>query len=124
MDRSRSGRTESGQASRSKASLTQPSSRDPGAVPLRNSQKAKTSDEFSPRLAHVYHSNNHNDTELNRRMANRLYNKYSASQDYYYSSRVNNILSEAQTPGAIAYFDVLTFLDEDEYLKRFYEFFE
>src|SRR3990167_6472404 len=57
-------------------------------------------------------------------MAHRLYNKYSASQDYYYSSRVNNILSEAQTPGAIAYFDVLTFLDEDEYLKRFYEFFE
>lgn len=65
-------------------------------------------------------SSNTNDTAFNQVLMNRFYHKYSASQDYYFSNHVNCILSEASVSPVVRYQDILTMLDEDEYLKRYY----
>ena len=62
-----------------------------------------------------------NDTAFQSELMSRFYHKYSASQDYYYSNVINNILAEAQVSPVIRWMDVQTELDDDEYLKRYYE---
>ena len=49
-----------------------------------------------------------------------MYEKYSESQDYYFSRDINDILTGALTPPVIHWEDTETLLEEDEYLKREY----
>lgn len=51
---------------------------------------------------------------------NRLYNKYSSSQDYYYLKDINAILQGKRVPSAIVFKDVEDFLDVEEVQRRFY----
>ena len=50
-----------------------------------------------------------------------LYVKFAASQNYYYSKDVNEILSTTRNKIAIKFKDHQTFDEEEEYLKRFYD---
>jgi hypothetical protein len=72
----------------------------------------------------VHLSENKNDTVLHKTMMARFYHKYSASQDYYFSNQITNILGENATPSVVRWHDLLTVLDQDEYFKRFYELHE
>lgn len=78
---------------------------------------------ISKQLA-VKYSKNTNDTQFNLTMRTKMYEKYSSSQDYYYSNFINCILNEQMVPAVINWQDTITMLDIDEYLKRFYEYSE
>jgi hypothetical protein len=69
-------------------------------------------------------SSNENDTQFHKTMMDKFYHKYSASQDYYFSNQITNILSENLTAPVVKWFDLQTYLDEDEYFKRYYELYE
>ena len=49
-----------------------------------------------------------------------LYNKYSSSQNYYYTKDVNNILSGAKTPAVLAFTDIACYCEDEQLLKRQY----
>lgn len=49
-----------------------------------------------------------------------LYNRYSSSQNYYYTKDINEIFSAERTPVFIKYKDMLIFDEEEELLKRRY----
>ena len=49
-----------------------------------------------------------------------LYQKYSASQNYYYSKDINEILSNQRSSSVIRLKDFLTLDDCEEYLNRIY----
>lgn len=53
-----------------------------------------------------------------------LYSKYSSSQNYYYTKDINEILADSRTTAVIAFKDALHYDEEDEYLKRFYNYSE
>lgn len=53
-----------------------------------------------------------------------LYSKYSSSQNYYYTKDINEILADSRTTAVIAFKDAVHFDEEDEYLKRFYNYSE
>lgn len=90
---------------------------------VKGSQSGLYTEEFKwiRRQLRVKLSEYSNDTMFHSVLMSRFYHKYSASQDYYYSNIVNNILSDTQTAPAIRWQDVQTELDDDEYLKRFYQ---
>ncbi len=50
-----------------------------------------------------------------------LYQKYSSSQNYYYTRDINEILTNQRTKSVISFKDVLTLDEDEEYLKRFYK---
>jgi hypothetical protein len=50
-----------------------------------------------------------------------LFSKYSASQNYYYTKDINDILGNAHTRAVISYKDYACLIEEDEFLKRYYE---
>ena len=54
------------------------------------------------------------------RMNKFLYEKYSSSQNYYYSKEINSILGGNRTPAAFIYADVLNYIEEENLLKRIY----
>lgn len=49
-----------------------------------------------------------------------LYNKYSSSQNYYYSKDISDILSKTRSRTAIAYSDIENSLNPVGYFKQFY----
>lgn len=49
-----------------------------------------------------------------------LYVKFAASQNYYYSKDINEILSDSRNKIAITFKDQSTYDETEEYLKRFY----
>ena len=51
-----------------------------------------------------------------------LFSKYSASQNYYYSKDINELISNQRTQVVIRVKDTAAFDEEDEYLNRFYAF--
>lgn len=52
---------------------------------------------------------------------NRMFDKYSSSQDYYFSRDINDILANSPTPAVIKWNDIECFIEVDEYLKRPYQ---
>lgn len=50
-----------------------------------------------------------------------LYNKYSSSQNYYYTKDINNILGGNKTPAVMVFTDLLCFYEDDQLLKRLYK---
>lgn len=52
---------------------------------------------------------------------NRMFDKYSSSQDYYFSRDINDILANSITPAAINWNDIECYVELDEYLKRPYQ---
>ena len=49
-----------------------------------------------------------------------MYQKYSSSQDYYYSRDINDILANGLSSAVITWQDTVTYLEEEELLKRIY----
>ncbi|KAM3133534.1 hypothetical protein pb186bvf_014376 [Paramecium bursaria] len=49
-----------------------------------------------------------------------LYHKYAASQNYYYTKEMNEIMGKHRTKCVIKYVDLQQMDEEDEYLKRYY----
>lgn len=49
-----------------------------------------------------------------------LYEKYSSSQDYYYSRDIGDILNNGLTPAVICWSDLICILNEEELLKMMY----
>ena len=68
----------------------------------------------------IYFTRSYNDTLLNNCIITSLYEKYSSSQNYYYTKDINDICYDKITSNAIVFKDVLCLLDVDEFLKRFY----
>jgi hypothetical protein len=66
------------------------------------------------------YSENSNDTGLHRFAQQKLYARYSSSQDYYFTNVVNTLVEDKRSLLQINFSDLLTMLDDDEYLKRFY----
>jgi hypothetical protein len=54
-------------------------------------------------------------------MHSRLYQKYSSSQNYYYTRDINAILTKKETVANINYIDTKEFDKKKEYLRRFYK---
>jgi hypothetical protein len=52
-----------------------------------------------------------------------LFAKYSSSQNYYYTKDINDLLDGETTPATAKYQDILIYLEEDEYLKRYLQSF-
>ena len=50
-----------------------------------------------------------------------LFEKYSSSQNYYYTKEINNILSGVRTPAVFNYTDNLHYLEDENLLKRIYK---
>lgn len=50
-----------------------------------------------------------------------LFQKYSSSQNYYYTKEINEILSNQRNPALIRFKDQVTCDEEEEYLKRYYQ---
>ena len=50
-----------------------------------------------------------------------LYDKYSATQVYYYTNDINDILNHERTSAVEHFKDMLIYDDVDEFLKRFYK---
>lgn len=50
-----------------------------------------------------------------------LYNKYSSSQNYYYTKEVNGILGGSKTSAVIEFNDLMCFYEEEHLLKRIYK---
>lgn len=50
-----------------------------------------------------------------------LYDKYSATQVYYYTSDINDILNHERSAAVEQFKDMLIYDDVDEFLKRFYK---
>lgn len=50
-----------------------------------------------------------------------LYNKYSLSQDFYYSKDINDMLAKTVSRSTILWEDLACFVDHSEYFKREYE---
>jgi len=50
-----------------------------------------------------------------------LYDKYSATQVYYYTSDINDILNDERSPAVENFKDMLIYDDVDEFLKRMYK---
>ncbi|KRX03613.1 hypothetical protein PPERSA_04165 [Pseudocohnilembus persalinus] len=50
-----------------------------------------------------------------------MYNKYSSSQNYYFTKDLNEILSNQRTKSVIKYKDQIQYDEEEEYLKRSYK---
>jgi hypothetical protein len=63
-----------------------------------------------------------NDTILNYCTVVTLYEKYSSSQNYYYTKDVNDICHDKITTNSILFKDILCMLDMDEFLKRYYRY--
>lgn len=89
--------------------------------PVSDQASRVSSHQWIAKQLSVKYSKNANDTQFDRTMRFKLYEKYSSSQDYYYSNFVNGILNDQLTPGVIEWQDIITMIDIDEYLKRFYE---
>lgn len=51
----------------------------------------------------------------------RLYNKFSSSQTYFYTNKINEIIKEKRTEVNIFYEDMEYLLDTEENLKRWYQ---
>ncbi len=49
-----------------------------------------------------------------------LYEKYSASQNYYFTKDIHDLLGNAITKNTIKIIDFYTYDDDQEYFKRFY----
>jgi hypothetical protein len=49
-----------------------------------------------------------------------LFSKFSASQNYYYTKDINDILTGGRTSAVIKFKDLLHLDEDDEYLKRGY----
>lgn len=54
-------------------------------------------------------------------MQKRLYNKFSSSQTYFYTNKINEIIKEKRTNVNIFYEDIEYLLDLEENLKRWYQ---
>ena len=89
--------------------------------PVSDQASRVSSHQWIAKQLSVKYSKNANDTQFDRTMRFKLYEKYSSSHDYYYSNFVNGILNDQLTPGVIEWQDIITMIDIDEYLKRFYE---
>lgn len=50
-----------------------------------------------------------------------LYQKYAASQNYYYTRDINDLLGNNRTQAVVKFKDLIVLDEEDEYLKRFYK---
>ena len=49
-----------------------------------------------------------------------LYEKYSSSQNYYYTKEINNILGGNRTASVFVYNDILNYIEDEDLLKRLY----
>lgn len=61
------------------------------------------------------------DVNLHYHVQSMLYEKYSSSQNYYYTRDINAILARKQTVASIQYFDTKEFSRTKEYLRRMYK---
>ena len=52
----------------------------------------------------------------------RLYHKYSSSQDYHFSSKIDRLMSAARTRLSVQYIDTMAYIEYYEYMKREYRY--
>ena len=54
-------------------------------------------------------------------MMNKALNqRYSTSKNYYYKREINALIYDEKTPACINYYDIMTWIEDESYFKKFY----